>query len=467
MTTRHFLAVSATPIFFIISYGAALCQSPPPLQETATTSEGLRLSRTSGGSVHGATVDHSLACIDTQAIVATFPIKNCLKVEQTYGGSAASGIRQAIEGYSILQKPTAPSNKLRFYVGGSFTAEAIAGDGGFSTSISDDASAGATSIRVTDVSGIGKGDMLTIALIDSVSGTAYQQVVADAIRGSIIQFSPPLTRPATEGATVIISRGELQGAIAQGVNRNKSRHMDAVIGIESNITVEAGAAPRIKIWNSNVNNADDRAAGLQWDAAIGLSSSSPQIHSRTGILFSPYGGYFPVERNGTLIGAYSGAQGTQYSISRGIDFSGVEITGSAFAAQVNTAEGIAPSTPQPGFAIQGNLSGGAAEINLVNTYENAPTALTVLQKTGKSVSIPVLTLSGVGDLSSTGIMQPAQGVKLPSAKVAELPTCQSERSGLMFFAVDAADNPTYRAIAASGGTTRVNVTCDGKNWRYM
>lgn len=442
-------------------------QVTPEARVDRATSPRLNASHISSGSARNAVIDHSLECADTQAVVADFPIKNCLKVRQVYGSASTAGIRQAIEGYSILRSPTAPSNRLRYYVGGSFTAEAQAGDGGFATTIAVPSRSGATDIHVASAARIMKGDILTLALSGGLRGTAYQQVVAGTPAGTIVPISPALTRAISRGADVIVSKGELQGAIAQAVNRSASPYLDAVVGFESNITVEQGAAPRIKIWNSNVNNATDRETGLQWDAAIGLSSSSPTTHSRTGILFSPYGGYFPVEPTGTLLGAYSGAQGTLYKVAQGIDMTGVEITGSALAAQVNTTQGIAPSTTQPGFAIQGNMSGGSAEINLVNSYENAPLNLSLLQKTGASTYEAVMQVTGKGDLTTAGSVHASKGVRLPATKVGQLPSCDGDRAGLMFFVVDAQGAPAYRDVARGGGATRVNVTCDGINWLYM
>lgn len=449
------------------SGGTARRQITPLTNVDRTISSRLNASHISDGSVRNPVVDHSLECTDTQAVVADFPIKNCLKVQQVYGSALTAGIRQAIEGYSILRSPTAPSNRLRYYVGGSFTAEAQAGDGGFATTIAVPSVSGATDIHVTSAARITKGDILTLELSSGLRGTAYQQVIADAPIGTTVPISPALTRAIVRGSDVIVSKGELQGAIAQAVNRSASPYLDAVVGFESNITVEQGAAPRIKIWNSNVNNAADRETGLQWDAAIGLSSSSPTTHSRTGILFSPYGGYFPVAASGTLLGAYSGAQGTLYKVAQGIDMTGIEITGSALAAQVNTTQGIAPSTTQPGFAIQGNLSGGSAEINLVNSYENAPLNLSLLQKTGTSSYEAVMQVTGKGDLSTAGSVHASKGVRLPSTRVGQLPSCNSDKAGLMFFVIDAQRSPAYRDVAKGGGGTRINVTCDGMHWLYM
>ena len=414
---------------------------------------------TTSGTVPGVQVDNIITCTDTQGLTGAIQIKDCYKSLQSFGGSNVTGNRQAIEGYGLLTAPTAPGSvfRARYYVGGSFTSEAQAGDNGFATTLNGGVSSGATSIVVTSASGMATGATLNITLATPVNGSSVQQTTIQNISGATITISPALNAAANNGAAVVVSLSELQGAIFQSVTDSGANYFDAVIGAEANITA-IGLAPRIKTWLGVGNNSNDAVAGTQWDAAIGLTSASSSLHATTGILFAPYAGYFPVNTNGALIGAYTGAGSTTpINVADGLDATGINLTTAVVRAQVNST-GIAPSTANPGIAIQDNLTGGSGEIDMVNTYVSAGTTFNVVQKTGASTSSTVFSVAPSG-----AVFSGVGGFGLPVLTVATLPTCNTAAKGRAL-AVSDATSPTYNGALTGGGGVSVPVYCNGTSW---
>ncbi len=371
----------------------------------------LDIAVTTSGSVAGPVIDNIITSTDTQTVTGAFPIKDSLKVLQRYGGSTVTGNRQAIEGYGLLTAPSQPSSvfRARYYVGGSFTAEAQTGDNGFATTLNGGVSQGATSLVVNSAAGMAIGATLNVTLATPVNGSSVQQTVIQNIASNTLTISPALTAAASNGAAVVVSLGELQGMISQAVTDSGANYFDVLAGAEANITA-IGLAPRVKTWLGVGNNSNDAVAGSQWDAAIGVTSASPTVHATTGLLFSPYAGYFPVNTSGALIGAYTGAStATPINVFDGFDFTGVNLTNSVLRGQVNSTA-IAASTLNPGLAIQNNLSGGSAEIDLVNTFQSASNTLSVLQKTGANTSTTVFSVGPTGNASVAGTFAAAAGV---------------------------------------------------------
>lgn len=383
-----------------------------PLLTLNTGGPGLNLTATVSGTVTSTQLVNTITCNDTIDIENPGTTVDCFRVWHSFGGSSVKGVRQAIEGYAVLNGATSTTNPNRFYLGGTFTAQAETGDGGVATTLTSTANATDTSIVVASTSTIVSGTNIFILLDSDLNGSRYYSVTAGTPSGSTVPISPAIPATATSGNAVIIPRGEMQGAAGQAVSNASANYLTAMVGLEGNMTAASGTTPLVKIGINSSNNPADVAHGLYFEAAFGASTGAGGQPWNNGLLFAPYSGAFPVAMTGTIITAASGptAGSAKYSVANGLDFSGITITNkflnfgggswsgagalvASGAVTVNGGQVIITSAVDSVLEIKS--SGTGTPDFLLQTVRGAPSIFRIYDQTAAAAVLTLTTSGGV------------------------------------------------------------------------
>ena len=123
------------------------------------------------------------------------------------------------------------------------------------------------------------------------------------------------------------------GANPQAALLKNATGYQACIGGESDVTIQPGASAVYKIGWSVSTVGSDAVHGTTIDAGYHLGATgyagNPTNGFNTGFIFSDNNGTFPVTAAGTMIGTYTGLNGTP-TVTLGIDLSGVTFSTGAF-----------------------------------------------------------------------------------------------------------------------------------------
>lgn len=247
-------------------------------------------------------------------------------------------------------------------------SNSFSGDGGWHTTLNGAQLTGASSIVVASATGILNGDFLYITL---TNGQLFS-TVAGTPSGTTIPISPSLPSGASTAAVVYGNKGILDGGIIQSSVQAGSSNLFAAIGATVTPYTATGQNLFERVGLSCENDIPSLSAGQVVDACIHISAQTGVTALyKTGIEISDGNGLWPIDPTGTIMSGKSLFQ-TTWGVANIFDFSGIAITGNAFAWQGTNGQMSLTGTGIANLS-RTNLKANSVEFTLNDTSATVTT----------------------------------------------------------------------------------------------
>jgi hypothetical protein len=204
------------------------------------------------------------------------------------------------------------------YIGVVGVGEMSFPEGGWATTLTAPALAGATSITVADPSKIVAGGPIRII---QGNDTLRHVTAVGLPTGNVVTITPALQVDTPAGAYAYMEMGYVRGIIGQGTMYGTAQH-SGVEAAEFAVSTRTGAVPAFRtIVGISTNFDDDVQAYTPLDAGLALWGNNTSLGYKAGIQFDNRGSKHLVATDGTLIRALGG------NFGNGLDFSTSTFTG--------------------------------------------------------------------------------------------------------------------------------------------
>lgn len=263
---------------------------------------------------------------------------DCHLIVENFGGSAVASGRQGLEVLTYLQSPTLGGtnpNPNPHYTSGEFQIFANSGDnGGTTTTTTSSVMPNATVIPVTSASGYAQYNDLTLTCSDATTQNVKVAATPSGNNVTVVSGVCPSDGGMNSGANVtnwtVSPRGAIYmlggGALAEPAATGLVEVTGGEINfaLVKNATTGAIATAQYKAGLTIVGNNNDANQGGLYDCGLCFSNQST-VGQRSGILWGPMNGHFPIDPAGDFLQAVGSG-----TVGIGIDWSTITFTTAYF-----------------------------------------------------------------------------------------------------------------------------------------